>query len=67
MFANQQNAMANFQPFKYVELFFVPWQDVYKYCDKSFINKPTYFNFVPQLIKKRIARAQRDFLDLYAQ
>ena len=52
LFANQQNAMANFQPFKYVELFFVPWQDVYKYCDKSFINKPTYFNFVPQLIKK---------------
>ena len=44
--------MANFEPFKCIELFFVPWQVVYKYCDKSFINKPTFFSFVPQLIKK---------------
>ena len=45
--------MANFEPFKCIELFFVPWQVVYKYCDKSFVNKPTFFfNFVPQLIKK---------------
>ena len=33
-------------------MFFVPWQVVYKYCDKSFINKHTFFNFVPQLVKK---------------
>ena len=33
-------------------MLFVPWQVIYKYCDKSFINKPTFFNFVPQLIKK---------------
>ena len=44
--------MANFEPFKCIELFFVPWQVVYKYCDKSFINKPAFFNSVPQLIKK---------------
>ena len=50
---NQQNAMANFKPFKCIELFFVLWQVVYKYCDKSFINQPTFFfNFVSQLIKK---------------
>ena len=23
-------------------LLFVPWQVVYKYCDKSFINKPAF-------------------------
>ena len=28
-FANQQNAIANFQPFKCIELQFVPWQVVY--------------------------------------
>ena len=33
-------------------LLFVPWQVVYKYCNKSFINKPTFLNFVPQLIRK---------------
>ena len=33
-------------------LLFAPWQVVYKYCDKSFINKPTFLNIVPQLIKK---------------
>ena len=32
-------------------LLFLPWQVVYKYCDKSFINKPA-FSTVPQLIKK---------------
>ena len=37
--------------------FFVPWQVVYKYCDKSFINKPTFLNFVPQLIKKISGRS----------
>ena len=42
---NQQNAMANFEPLKCIELYFVSWQVVYKYCDKSFINKPTFFNF----------------------
>ena len=50
--ANQQSPMANFEPFKCIKLFFVPWQDVYKYCDTSFINKPTFSNFVPQLIKE---------------
>ena len=44
--------MANFEPFKCIELFFVPRQAAYKYCDKSFISKPTFFNFVPQLNKK---------------
>ena len=44
--------MANFKPFKCTELLFVPWYVVYKYCDKFFINKPTFFNFVPQSIKK---------------
>ena len=24
---------------------------VYRYCDKSFINKPAFLNFVPYLIK----------------
>ena len=50
LFANQQNAIANFKPC--IELFFTPWQVVYKYYNKSFINKSTFFNFVPQLIKK---------------
>ena len=51
---NEQNAMANFKPFKCIELFFVPWQVAYKNCDKSFISKSTFFflTFVPQLIKK---------------
>ena len=26
----------------YTEWLFVLWQVVYKYCDKSFINKPTF-------------------------
>ena len=52
LFVNQQNAIANFEPFKCIELLFVLWQVVYKYCEKSFINKPTFFNIVPQLIKK---------------
>ena len=43
--------MANFEPFKCIELF-VPWQVVYEYCGKSFINIPTFFNFVPQSFKK---------------
>ena len=51
-FVSQQNANANFKPFKCIELLFVPWQVVDKYCDKSFITKPTFLNFVPQLIKK---------------
>ena len=42
---NQQNAMANFEPFKCIELFLVSRQVAYKYCDKSFINKPTFLNF----------------------
>ena len=42
-FLNQQNVIANFEPFKCIELLCVPWQVVYKYCDKSFINKPTFF------------------------
>ena len=41
-FANQQNAIANFELFKCTEWLFVLWHVVYKYCDKSFINKPTF-------------------------
>ena len=66
-FANQQNAMTNFEPFKYIELLFVPWQVVYKYCDKSFINKPTFFNIVPQLIKKICRAGTACFIDLRAR
>ena len=51
-FANQQNAIANFESFKCIELLFAPWEVVHKYCDMSFINKPTFLNFAPQLIKK---------------
>ena len=47
MFINQQNAIANFEPFKCIEL-----QVIYKCFDKSFINKPTFFNIVLWLIKK---------------
>ena len=49
---NQQNAITNFEPFKCIELLFVSRQVAYKYCDRSFLNKPTFFNIVPQLIKK---------------
>lgn len=28
------------------------WQVLYRYCDKSFINKHAFLNFVPILIKK---------------
>ena len=49
--ANQQKAIANFEPFKSIELLFVPRQVVYKYCDKSFRNKHTFYNFMPQLMK----------------
>ena len=35
MFANQQNRIANFKSFECIELLFVPWQVLYKYCDKS--------------------------------
>ena len=44
--------MANFEPAKYIELLFVLSQVVYKYCDWPFINKPTFSNFAPQLLKK---------------
>ena len=54
------------KPFKYIELS-VLGQVVCKYCDKFFINKLTFFNIVPQLIKKLIARAQPDFIDLHAR
>ena len=37
-FANEQNAIANFEPFECIQLLFVPWYVVYKLCDKSFIN-----------------------------
>ena len=33
-------------------MLFVLWQVNYKHCTKSFINKLTFINFVPQLIKK---------------
>ena len=39
-------------PVNLLIFFFVLWQVVYKYSDKSFINKPTFFNIVPQLFKK---------------
>ena len=55
------------KPFKYIELLSVLGQVVCKYCDKFFINKLTFFNIVPQLIKKLIARAQPDFIDLHAR
>ena len=66
LFSNQQNAIANFKPC--IELLFTPWQVVYKYYNKSFINKYTFFNFVPQLIKKTYCeRAKRNFIDLRAR
>ena len=37
-----------------------------KCCDKSFLNKP-FFNFVPQLIKKLVVRAQSNFIGLHVQ
>ena len=40
------------KPFKCIELLSVLGQVVCKYCDKFFINKLTFFNIVPQLIKK---------------
>ena len=52
MFADQQNAIANFEPFESIELLFVMWQILHKYCDKLFINKPAFLIDVPQLIKK---------------
>ena len=51
-FANQQNAIANFKPFESIELLFVMWQILHKYCDKLFINKLAFLIDVPQLIKK---------------
>ena len=52
MFADQQKAITNFEPFECTELLFVPWQVVYKYSDNSFMNKPTLLNFVPQFIQE---------------
>ena len=53
---NEQNTMANFEPFKCIELFFVPWQVTYKYCDKSFISKPTFFYFCASVNKENVSR-----------
>ena len=39
------------KPFECIELF-LPWQVYYKYCHRSFINKPAFLNFAPPLIKK---------------
>ena len=49
-FAIQQNAMANLELFRCIELLFVPWQVDYKYCEKSFIKKTTFFTFVPSSV-----------------
>ena len=54
MFVNQQNAVANFEHFKCVELLLVPKQVFYKYCDKSFIT-------LPRLIKKTYREGTRGF------
>ena len=35
-----------------IELLFVPWLVLHIYCDKFFINKPAFCNFLPELIKK---------------
>ena len=51
-FANQQNAIAKFELFESIELSFVIWQILHKYCDKFFINKPAFLIDVPRLIKK---------------
>ena len=60
LLANQQNAITNFKPFQCIELLFLWWQVINKCCDKFFINKPTFLNFVPQLWKL-IAQAECDF------
>ena len=69
MYHECQNAIANFELIEYIELWFVPWQVVYKYCDKSFINKPFNYvlNYVPHLIKKIYCVGTIDFIDQCVQ
>ena len=44
LFANQQNAIANFEPFECIELLIVPGHVFYKHCYNSFTNKPAFLS-----------------------
>ena len=64
MFANQQNAITNFEPIECIELS-VLWEGAYKYCDKSIINKSAFLKLYASVNEENLSRGHNVILQIF--